>query len=81
MHVVIRRTLHTLAVLLAFLLSGDHLQQARNHLSLCTIMSLRKLHGVWHIQGGSGGGMYMAHKSRNSIAVVWVMRVGGVIEG
>jgi len=28
-----------------------------------------------------GGGIYMAHKSRNSIAVVWVMRMGGGNKG
>ena len=32
-------------------------------------------------KGRVGGRMYMAHKSRNCIAVVWVTRMGGVNEG
>jgi len=46
-------------------------------LSLCTILSLPILYGVWHNQGGSGGGACITQKSRNSIAVVWAMHMGG----
>jgi len=49
--------------------------------SLYTILSLPILYGVWPIKGGSGEGSYMAQKSRNSIAVVWVMRIGGGNKG
>jgi len=38
---------------------------------------------VWCMtyKGTVWGSLYLAHKSRNSIAVVWVMRMGGVIKG
>jgi len=31
--------------------------------------------------GGGGGGSYIAQKTRNSIAVVWVLQMGGGNEG
>jgi len=55
---------------------------AASRLSLYTILSLPILYGVWHNQGGSGGGMsYIAQKSHNSIAIVWVMQMGGGNKG
>jgi len=49
--------------------------------SLYTILSLLILYGVWHIKGRPGGWSYIAQKSRNSIAVVWVMQMGGGNKG
>jgi len=52
-----------------------------SHVSLYTILSLPIWYGVWHIQVGSGGGSYIAQQSRNIIAVVWAMLMGGGNEG
>jgi len=51
-----------------------------SQLGLCTILPLPISCGVWHIKWRSAGG-HIAQKSRNSIAVVWVMQMGGGHQG
>ena len=48
---------------------------------LHTVLSPPILYGVWHTRVGRGGGACVAQNSRNSIAVAWVMQLGGGDKG
>jgi len=48
-------------------------QTVSSELSVYTILLSLILHGVWHTQGSSRGGLIL----RNSRAIVWEIQVGG----
>jgi len=48
---------------------------------LYTILSSPILYGLWHNQGGLGGGHVLRKTRAIAIAVVWVMPMGGGNKG